>query len=82
MSSFTSLTTTQKSFLESHLRGTGKAMSEAQARETYGIKNLRARMSELRQAGLTVRKSVNTRGNTTYAVSRRDVFGFQGKNFS
>ena len=79
---FTQLTTTQKSFLESHLRGTGRAMSSAQARETYGIKNLRARMTELRQAGLTVRKHVNTRGNTAYAISRRDVFGFQGKIYN
>ena len=79
---FTTLATTQKTFLESHLRGTGVAMSSAQASATYGIKNLRARMTELRQAGLTVRKSVNTKGRTTYAVSRRDVFGFQGKNFA
>ena len=79
---FTTLTKTQKTFLESHLRGTGVAMSSAQARETYGIKNLRARMTELRQAGLTVRKHVNTQGRTAYSVSRRDVFGFQGKNFS
>ena len=79
---FTTLATTQKTFLESHLRGTGVAMSSAQAAATYGIKNLRARISELRQAGLTVRKGVNTKGRTTYAVSRRDVFGFQGKNFS
>ena len=80
--SFTTLATTQKSFLESHLRGTGRAMSSAQARETYGIKNLRAVVSTMRQAGLNVRKHVNTRGNTAYAISRRDVFGFQGKNFS
>lgn len=79
---FTTLTTTQKTFLESHLRGTGVAMSAAQARETYGIMNLRARMTELRQAGLRVRKHINTRGRTAYAVSRRDVFGFQGKNFA
>jgi hypothetical protein len=79
---FTTLTKTQKTFLESHLRGTGVAMSSAQASATYGIKNLRARMTELRQAGLTVRKHTNTRGNTAYSVSRRDVFGFQGKNFS
>ena len=79
---FTTLSTTQKTFLESHLRGTGVAMSSAQARETYGIKNLRARMTELRQAGLTVRKHVNTQGRTAYSVSRRDVFGFQGKNFA
>ena len=79
---FTTLTTTQKTFLESHLRGTGKALSSAQARETYGIMNLRARISELRTAGLTVRKHVNTTGKTAYAISRRDVFGFQGKNFT
>jgi len=40
---FTTLTVTQKEFLESHLRGTGKAMSAAQASATYGIKNIRAR---------------------------------------
>ena len=80
--SFTTLTTTQKTFLESHLRGTGTAMSSAQARETYGIMNLRARMTELRQAGLRVRKHINTKGRTAYSVSRRDVFGFQGKNFA
>ena len=73
---FTTLATTQKTFLESHLRGTGVAMSSAQAAATYGIKNLRARMTELRQAGLTVRKHVNTQGRTAYSVSRRDVFGF------
>jgi len=78
---FTKLASTQKTFLESHLRGTGVAMSSAQARETYGIKNMRARMSEFRMAGLTVRKHTNTRGRTAYSVSRRDVFGFQGKNF-
>lgn len=80
--SFTSLKTTQVAFLEKHLRGTGRAMSAAQARETYGIQNLRARMSELRQAGLTVRKDVNTRGRTVYAVSRRDVFGAEFRIFA
>ena len=79
---FTTLTTTQKTFLESHLRGTGTAMSSAQARETYGIKNLRARMSEFRSAGLTVRKQLNTRGRTAYSISRRDAAGCQGKIFA
>ena len=79
---FTQLTTTQKSFLESHLRGTGRAMSSAQARETYGIKNLRAVVSTMRQAGLKVRKQTNTKGRTTYSVSRRDVFGFQSKIYN
>lgn len=80
--SFTQLKTTQVAFLEKHLRGTAREMSAAQARATYGIQNLRARMSELRQAGLTVRKGVNTEGRTTYAVSRRDVFGDQFKLFA
>lgn len=75
---FTKLVSTQKSFLETHLRGTGRAMSSAQARETYGIMNLRARISEMRSAGLTVRKHKNTSGKTAYAVSRRDVAGVQG----
>jgi hypothetical protein len=77
--SFTNLKTTQVAFLENHLRGTNRELSSAQARETYGIMNLRARVSELRQLGLRVRKSVNTKGKTAYAVSRRDVFGAQFK---
>ena len=80
--SFTQLKSTQVAFLETHLRGTNREMSAAQARETYGIQNLRARMTELRQVGLTVRKGVNTKGRTTYAVSRRDVFGCQFKLFA
>jgi len=74
---FTKLKTNQVTFLESHLRGTGREMSAAQARATFGIKNLRARMSELRSIGLRVRTGVNTEGRTTYAISRRDVFGDQ-----
>ena len=79
---FTSLKSTQVAFLEKHLRGTNREMSAAQAKATYGIGNLRARMTELRQAGLRVRKGVNTEGRTTYAISRRDVFGDQFKLFA
>lgn len=80
--SFTTLKTTQVAFLEKHLRGTGRAMSAKQAEATYGIQNMRARMSELRQAGLNVRTTVNTEGRTAYAVSRRNVFGYQGRSFA
>ena len=76
---FTNLKTNQAEFLETHLRGTGRTMSSAQAEATYGIQNLRARMSELRSLGLRVRKTTNTLGRTAYAVSRRDVFGSQAK---
>jgi len=79
---FTKLSTTQKTFLESHLRGTGRALSAAQARETYGIMNLRARISEMRSSGLTVRTQLNTSGRTAYSVSRRDAAGVQSKIFS
>jgi hypothetical protein len=80
--SFTTLRSTQVEFLETHLRGTGRAMSAAQAEATYGIMNLRARISELRSVGLRVRKSKNTEGRTTYSVSRRDVFNDQFKLFA
>lgn len=79
---FTTLSTTQKSFLESHLRGTGRALSSAQARETYGIMNLRAVVSTMRQSGLTVRKQLNTSGRTAYSIARRDAAGCQGKIFA
>jgi hypothetical protein len=35
-------------------------------------------MSDLRQAGLRIRKTMNTEGNTTYFVSRRLIDGTQG----
>lgn len=79
---FTQLVSTQKTFLEQHLRGTGRAMSSAQARETYGIQNLRARISEMRAAGLKVTNTRNTSGNTAYTVSRRDHAGVQGKIYA
>lgn len=79
---FTNLKSTQVAFLETYLRGTGRELSAAQAQATYGIKNLSARISELRAAGLRVRKSVNTAGRTAYAVSRRDVFNDQFRLYS
>ena len=79
---FTTLKTTQAQFLENYLRGTGRALSSAQARETFGIRNLRARMTEFRQIGLRVRKSTNTKGRTAYSVSRRDFMGDQYRLFA
>lgn len=73
--SFTTLKVTQNEFLEQYLRGTGRSLSSAQAKATYGIKNLRARMSELRGVGLRVNRSKNTEGRSTYAISARDVTG-------
>lgn len=76
------LTMPQNTFLESHLRGTGRTISAAQARATYGIKNVRARMSELRSVGLQVRTTVNTAGRTAYSISARDVTGSRAARLS
>lgn len=68
---FVNSSKTQNEQLISHLRGTKRVLSAPQARALFGIKNLRARMSELRHMGFRVRTGVNTEGRTTYAVSRR-----------
>ena len=72
---FTKLSIPQTTFLEQYLRGTGKTLTEHQAATTYGIKNLRARMTDLRQAGLKVSRGSNTDGYSIYSVSSRDVNG-------
>lgn len=64
---------TQNERLIKYLRGTGRSLSAAQAESRFGIKNIRARMSELRDEGFRVRTDVNTTGKTVYAVSRRKV---------
>ena len=79
--SFTKLTMTQNEFLESFLRGTGRTLTARQAEATYGIKNIRARMTELRSAGLKVRRSKNTEGRSAYSISSRDVTGSRSSLF-
>jgi hypothetical protein len=64
---------TQTELLISYLRGTKRSLSAPQAAALFGVGNLRARMSDLRQMGFKVRKSTNTEGRTTYFVSRRKV---------
>lgn len=65
---------TQNEQLVAHLRGTKRELSAPQARSLFGIKNLRARMSELRHAGFRVRTSENKMGNTTYSIARRMIW--------
>lgn len=79
--SFTTITTTQNEFLEDYLRGTGRSLSSAQARATYGIMNLRARISEMRKAGLRVRRGKNGEGRAVYSVSARDIHGKRIQQF-
>ena len=70
---FVNSSTTQTELLVTYLRGTGRGISAPQARSLFGIKNLRARISDLRQSGFKIRKDMNKEGNTTYFVSRRMV---------
>jgi hypothetical protein len=78
---FTKLSTNQTTFLEGYLRGTNRELTAAQARSTFGIRNIRARMTELRQAGLNVKTRTNYDGRTAYSVTARDVFGSRGRVF-
>ena len=71
--SFTNLTRPQNTFLVEYLRGNGRELTSRQADSLYGIQNLRARMTELRQSGYKVRTHKNTVGTTNYAVSRRMI---------
>jgi hypothetical protein len=82
MKSFTTLTVSQNEFLENYLRGTGRTISAAQAEATFGIKNLRARMSEFRSEGLRVKTTKNTEGRTAYRVSARDLNGSRSYVFA
>lgn len=72
----------QTQFLEQYLRGTGRTLSSAQASANYGIKNLAARMSDFRAAGLKVETKVNSTGKTAYRVSARDVNGSRASKFA
>lgn len=69
--SFTTLTTPQNEFLVKFLRGTGRELTAADASARFGIQNLGARISELRDEGFRVRTRKNTVGTTSYAISRR-----------
>jgi hypothetical protein len=80
--SFTTIRSNQTAFLENYLRGTGKTLTAADAKARFGIKNLSARMSDLRNVGLTVRVDTATSGKARYAVSARDGIGSRGKLFS
>lgn len=80
--SFTTIKENQNVFLEKYLRGTGRTMTAADAKARFGIKNLSARMSDFRKAGLKVTTDVATSGKTRYAVSARNVDGSRAKVFT
>ena len=71
--------TNQNQLLQDLLRGTGRELTCAQARAAYGIKNLRARVCELRAAGLNVYSRKNYRGAAAYRIVSRDMNGSRAK---
>jgi|TARA_R110000851_G_scaffold310272_1_gene469974 hypothetical protein len=79
--SFTTILSTQNTFLETYLRGTNKTITAADAKARFGIQNLTARMSELRGAGLDVRVDTATTGKARYAMRARDIIGSRAKMF-
>lgn len=70
---------TQNQFLVTHLRGTQKELTVAQARALYGIGNLRARVCELRKAGLMVKSRKNYRNAAAYTITARLQNGSRAK---
>ena len=68
-------TFTQNAFLHEFLRGTGRSLTVNEARNVFGIKSLRARISELRSAGLRVRREPTDGRAVRYAISAKDVNG-------
>lgn len=79
--SFTRIREPQNRFLEGYLRGTGRSITARDARARFGIQNLRARMTELRQAGLRVSTEPTSTGRVRYRVSARDVIGRRARAF-
>ena len=80
--SFTTIKSTQVAFLETYLRGTGKTITAADAKARFGIQNLTARVSELRDAGLNVKAEPATTGKLRYSMTARDIFGSRAKVFA
>lgn len=73
---------TQNQRLESYLRGTGRELNADQAKLLFGVKNLRARMTDFRQSFLSVNKRKSKTGTTMYSVPRRSALGDQRKTFN
>ena len=80
--SFTTIRSNQTAFLESYLRGNGRTITAADAKARFGIKNLTARVSELRDAGLNVKAEPATTGKLRYSMTARDIFGSRAKVFA
>lgn len=75
----TTSTISQNQKIVKYLRGTGRELTNAQAANLFNVRNLSARMSELRALGLRVNTRTNYRGLTAYSISARDKSGSRSK---
>ncbi|VVC06113.1 Helix-turn-helix domain protein [uncultured archaeon] len=65
----------QNVLLHDYLRGHRNSLTVEEARDRFGIQNLRARMSELRDMGLIVHTEKTKTGANRYSISSRDAWG-------
>lgn len=61
--------------LHNYLRGTTRTLTAKQAEKKFSIRNLSARITELKDLGLRVRSTKTRTGEVKYAVSARDITG-------
>lgn len=55
----------------SYLKGKKRTLTRSQAMQRFKIKNLSARISEIRQSGYKVKKIRNRAGKTAYSIVSR-----------
>ena len=73
---------TQNEWIHDYLRGKNRTLTAAEAEARYNIKNLRARMTQLRQLGLVIRTNEKTKkGMTKYSIASKDIFGSKSPFF-
>lgn len=80
--SFIKIRQPQNVFLEGYLRGTGRALTAREAAARFGIQNLRARITEMRNVGLRVLTEPTQQGTVRYRVLARDVTGSRARKFA
>ena len=66
---------TQNELLHNYLRGKNRSITAQHAYSRFGIKNLRARITELRNLGLKVTSDVTRDGRAKYSIAAKTVTG-------
>lgn len=72
---------TQKQMIERLLRGTNVRITAAEAAAKYGIKNFRARISEMKSDGLVIHRTAEGK-QMRYGIAQRDAKGSRRRIYS